>query len=410
MQIYLVGGAVRDELLGFDGQDRDYVVVGATVEEMLRQGFRQVGADFPVFLHPQTQEEYALARTERKSGHGYHGFEVHSTPDVTLEDDLKRRDLTINAMARSNDGTLVDPFGGQRDLEDRWLRHISPAFAEDPLRILRVARFAARLAPLGFRVADETMDLMRHMVESGEADYLVAERVWQEMRRALHEKQPRVFFEVLRACGALARLFPELDCLFGVPQPQQHHPEIDTGEHALQSLEQACRLSDATEVRFAALVHDLGKGQTPEEEWPRHIAHEALGLKPLASLCDRLKVPNDCRELAQLAIHWHTHVHRAMELRPATLLKVFDQSDAWRRPQRFEQFLLVCEADARGRGPLATRPYPQAAVMRQALAAAQTVNNRALIEQGFTGKALGEAIQRERLARITEALTASPPN
>jgi len=403
MDIYLVGGAVRDELLGIPVQDRDYVVVGATVQDMLDGGFRQVGADFPVFLHPDTGEEYALARTERKSGHGYHGFVVHSEPDVPLEDDLRRRDLTINAMAQADDGSIVDPFGGQRDLTARLLRHVSPAFAEDPLRILRVARFAARFAPLGFTVADDTMTLMKAMVAGGEADHLVAERVWQETRRALHEQRPRIYFEVLRECGALQRLLPELDALFGVPQPPAHHPEVDTGEHSLQSLEQACRLSDATEVRFAALVHDLGKALTPPDQLPRHIGHEGRGEKPLQALCLRLKIPNPCRELAELATRFHTQVHRAFELRDATMAKLLDSCDAWRRPERFNQLLQVCEADARGRGPLADQPYPQAAMLREVLSRARTVDNRALIEQGYTGKALGEAIRRERQSLIARA-------
>lgn len=409
MKIYLVGGAVRDTLLGLPVKEKDWVVVGATPQQMIELGYKPVGKDFPVFLHPETGEEYALARTERKSGHGYHGFVVHSEPDVPLEDDLRRRDLTINAMAQADDGSIVDPFGGQRDLSARLLRHVSPAFAEDPLRILRVARFAARFAPLGFTVADDTMTLMKTMVASGEADHLVAERVWQETRRALHEKQPRVYFEVLRECGALQRLLPELDALFGIPQPPTHHPEVDTGEHSLQSLEQACQLSDSTEVRFAALVHDLGKALTPPEEWPRHIAHEKRGDKPLQSLCVRLKVPNPCRELAELAMRYHTQVHRAFELRDATMAKLLDSCDAWRRPERFEQLLLACEADARGRGPLAARPYPQAAMLREVLAAARTVDNRALIEQGFSGKALGEAIRRERQSLIARARQAFGP-
>ena len=404
MQIYLVGGAVRDGLLGLPVQDRDWVVVGARPEDMLAQGFRQVGADFPVFLHPDTREEYALARTERKQGHGYHGFSIYSAPDVTLEEDLRRRDLTINAMAQTPEGELVDPFGGRQDLDAKLLRHVSPAFSEDPLRILRIARFAARFTILGFEVAPETMQLMQDMVAAGEVDHLVAERVWQETQRALQEKQPRVFFDVLRRCGALAVLFPELDALFGVPQPPEHHPEIDTGEHSLLCLEQACRLSDATDVRFAALMHDLGKGLTPQAAWPRHIAHETRGLPLIRQVSERWKVPNECRDLALLTAQYHTHVHRAGELRPETYLKVLDAGDAWRRPDRFERFLIACEADARGRTGLSDRPYPQANLFRAALQAAQSVNPRALMEEGFQGKALGEAIQRERLARITETL------
>lgn len=410
MQIYLVGGAVRDGLLGLPVQDRDWVVVGARPEEMLAQGFRQVGADFPVFLHPDTQEEYALARTERKQGHGYHGFTIYSAPDVTLEDDLRRRDLTINAMAQTPDGKLVDPFGGQQDLEQRQLRHVSPAFGEDPLRVLRVARFAARFAGLGFTVAEETLALMRNMVDAGEVDHLVAERVWQETQRALLEKQPRVYFDVLRACGALAVLFPELDALFGVPQPPAHHPEIDTGEHCLLCLEQACRFSESVDVRYAVLMHDLGKGLTPQDEWPHHIGHETAGLGLIRRVSERWKVPNECRDLALLTAQYHTHVHRANELRPATFLKVMDACDAWRRPERFERFLLACEADARGRTGLSERPYPQADYFREALKAAQSVNPKTLMDDGFQGKALGEAIQRERLRRITDTLDTLRPD
>ncbi|MFE8070826.1 multifunctional CCA addition/repair protein [Marinobacteraceae bacterium S3BR75-40.1] len=404
MDVYLVGGAVRDKLLGQSVVDRDWVVVGATPQQMIDLGYQQVGADFPVFLHPQTKEEYALARTERKKGHGYHGFEVYSAPDVSLEDDLKRRDLTINAMAEDDQGRIVDPFNGQQDLRDRLLRHVSPAFSEDPLRILRVARFAARLAPSGFRVAEETLTLMRQMVKAGEADYLVAERVWQETQRALHENTPRVYFEVLRACGALAVVMPELDRLFGVPQPEAHHPEIDTGEHTLLSLDQACRLSDRTAVRYATLVHDLGKGLTPEEQWPRHHGHEQAGLKAIGAISERLKVPRDCRDLALLAGEFHTHVHWAMELRPKTVLKVIEAADGWRRGERLEDLLTVCEADARGRTGLENRAYPQADLFRQAREAALQVDPKALMEEGFQGKALGEAIRRTRLQRIAEAI------
>ena len=411
LRVYLVGGAVRDALLGLPVKDRDWVVVGATPQDLLTRGFRQVGADFPVFLHPQTGEEYALARTERKSGHGYHGFQVYSAPDVTLDDDLCRRDLTINAMAQAADGTLHDPYGGQQDLQARRLRHVSAAFVEDPLRVLRVARFAARFAPLGFEVASETLALMSDMVRSGELDHLVPERVWQETARALHEHYPRRYFEVLRACGALRVLLPELDRLFGIPQPEQHHPEVDTGEHVLQVLQQTAQMQAPTEVRYAALLHDLGKGLTPMAEWPRHIAHEARGLPLIRTVSERLKVPASCKELALLAGEYHTHVHRALELRPKTLLKVLDAADAWRRPERFEQFLQVCEADARGRGPLASRPYPQAQRFRDALTAARGVMVRDLVASGLQGAALGEAIRRERLARISAQLnTPSEPD
>jgi tRNA nucleotidyltransferase (CCA-adding enzyme) len=371
MEVYLVGGAVRDELLGRKVVERDWVVVGATPEEMLRLGFRQVGREFPVFLHPQTQEEHALARRERKSGAGYRGFITDAAPTVTLEDDLKRRDLTINAMARATDGTLIDPHGGRRDLEARLLRHVSEAFVEDPVRILRVARFAARFTPLGFRVAGETLELMRKMIRSGEAQALVPERVWQETERALGEARPVAFFEVLRACGALAQIFPEVEALFGVPQPAQWHPEIDTGVHTFMVVDAATRLSPLPSVRFAALTHDLGKALTPREKWPRHPGHEVGSVRLLTDLCARLRVPNEFRDLAVLVARHHGVVHRAFELRPGTVLELLENIDALRRPERFEAFLLACEADARGRTGLEDRPYPQADYLRAALAAAR---------------------------------------
>lgn len=402
MQIYLVGGAVRDALLNIPVKDKDWVVVGATPEELLAQGFQQVGADFPVFLHPQTHEEHALARTERKSGMGYQGFDCRFSPDITLEEDLLRRDLTINAMAQDEQGNITDPYKGQADLADRLLRHVSPAFAEDPLRVLRVARFAARFAPLGFRIAEETMTLMKAMVSAGELDHLVAERVWQETRRALGEQTPSVYFEVLRECGALSIWFKELDALFGVPQPPQHHPEIDSGIHALMSLHAAAGLSQELPVRWAALTHDLGKALTPASEWPRHIAHEVRGLKPLKALQQRLKTPNDCADLARLSSEFHTHVHRAFELRGATLVKLFNQLDAWRKPERFEQFLLVCEADARGRTGLEQQPYPQADYCRQALAEANRINAQDMIAQGLQGAAIRSALEEARAARLQQ--------
>ena len=356
MQIYLVGGAVRDKLLGLEVKDRDYVVVGATPEDMVAQGFRPVGADFPVFLHPETKEEYALARTERKTGRGYKGFTVYAAPDVTLEDDLRRRDLTINAMAEAPDGALIDPFGGAEDLRNGVLRHVSDAFSEDPVRILRVARFAARFADMGagdsepcFKVADATNALMQRMVADGEVDALVAERVWAELERALATVRPSIFFQVLRACGALDRLFPEIAALFGVPQPPKHHPEIDTGVHVMLVIDQAARLSPDTRVRFAALMHDLGKGTTPPADWPRHIGHEAAGTKLVTEFCRRLRVPNDYRDLGLLVARYHTHCHRAAELKPTTLLDTLEALDAFRRPERVEMFVLACEADARGR-------------------------------------------------------------
>jgi len=400
--IYLVGGAVRDELLDLPVKERDWVVVGATPDDLLARGFRPVGKDFPVFLHPKTHDEYALARTERKTAPGYHGFHVHAAPEVTLEDDLQRRDLTINAMARDEQGQLIDPYHGACDLEARWLRHVSPAFAEDPVRILRVARFSARYAPLGFRVAPETLELMRGMVASGEADHLTPERVWVETMRALGESRPERFIETLRDCGALARIFPELDRLFGVPQPPAHHPEVDTGVHTLMALAQAVRLGADVVTRFAVLVHDFGKGTTPPEEWPRHIGHENRGVDQVRAFCQRLRVPNLYRELGVLTARYHTHCHRALQLRPTTLLSLLHGVDALRKPQRFEQFLLACKADAQGRLGLENRDYPQADFLRQIYRAASSIQARPLVEQGLSGLALAEALRRERLAAITE--------
>ena len=400
MQIYKVGGAVRDRLLGRDVSDIDWVVVGATAEAMQAQGFRPVGADFPVFLHPQTGEEYALARTERKSGQGYGGFTFHASPDVTLEEDLTRRDLTINAMAEDEDGQVIDPYGGLQDLEDRLLRHVSPAFAEDPLRVLRVARFAARYAPLGFRVADETQALMRQLAESGELKALTPERSWKEISRALMEPRPDVFIQVLRDCGALAELLPELDVLFGVPQPEVHHPEVDTGVHCLMVLQQCAQHEQPLTVRWACLLHDLGKGRTPPEEWPRHIAHEHRGLKLIDAVNQRCKVPKDCAELALLVGEYHTHGHRALELRANTLLELLQSFDVYRRPQRFEEFLAACEMDARGRLGLEQREYPQSAYLRGAMQAARAVAVQPLVQQGFKGAELGEALKGERLKAL----------
>ncbi|MBC3384748.1 multifunctional CCA addition/repair protein [Pseudomonas sp. SWRI179] len=397
MQIYKVGGAVRDHLLGIPVTDVDRVVVGATAEEMLAKGFRPVGADFPVFLDPKTGEEYALARTERKSGRGYGGFVFHASPEVTLEEDLVRRDLTINAMAEDDHGNLTDPYHGQRDLEARLLRHVSPAFAEDPLRVLRVARFAARYAPLGFKVADETLELMRQLSESGELEALTAERSWKEISRALMEKQPQVFIQVLRDCTALKILMPEVDALFGVPQPEAHHPEIDTGVHTLSVLEQAALHQQPLTVRWACLLHDLGKGLTPQHEWPRHIAHEHTGLKLIKAVSERFKAPRDCQELALLVGQYHTHGHRALELKASTLLELLQSFDVYRRPQRFEEFIAACEMDARGRKGLEERSYPQAEYLRGAAAAARAVAVQPLLEKGFKGPELGEAIKRERL-------------
>lgn len=400
MEIYLVGGAVRDSLLGIPVQERDWVVVGATPDDLLARGFRPVGKDFPVFLHPTTHEEYALARTERKTAPGYHGFSIHAAPNITLEDDLLRRDLTINAMARDAQGRLIDPYRGACDLESRWLRHVSPAFAEDPVRVLRIARFSARYASLGFRIAPETMDLMKNMVASGEADSLSPERVWAETVRALSESQPEQFIETLRHCGALARIFPELDQLFGVPQPATHHPEVDTGVHTLLALMQAVQLGADGVTRFAVLVHDFGKGASPVEEWPRHYGHEQRGADMIRAFCQRLRIPNMYRELGVLTARYHTHCHRALELRPKTLLNTLQGLDAFRKPQRFAQFLIACEADARGRLGLEHRDYPQAAFMFRVYQAATSVQTQPLLAQGLTGLALAEALQQERLATI----------
>jgi tRNA nucleotidyltransferase (CCA-adding enzyme) len=400
MKTYLVGGAVRDTLLDYPVHEQDWVVVGATPEDMLQAGYQQVGKDFPVFLHPQTKDEHALARTERKSGQGYTGFAVHCSPDVTLEEDLLRRDLTINAMAQAEDGTIIDPYGGQEDLERRLLRHVSDAFVEDPLRVLRTARFAARYAHLGFTVAPETTALMADIVSQDELAHLPAERIWIELDRAMGERNPEVFVEVLRECGALARLLPELDALFGVPQPEAHHPEIDSGLHTLMSLQQAVKLTDATDVRFAVLLHDLGKGITPKEELPRHIAHEFRGIKLVKAVCKRLKAPNQYRDLALKACEYHLHSHRAKELRGKTLLKLLNATDALRRPDRFEAFLLACEADARGRLGLEDEAYPQGNYLRQAREIALEVT--AGMFPGVEGKALGEAIAGERVQRLDE--------
>lgn len=404
MQIYLVGGAVRDKLLGVEPRDRDWVVVGATPQEMIAQGFRPVGKDFPVFIHPETGEEYALARTERKTAPGYHGFEFHADPGVTLEEDLRRRDLTINAMAMDGDGKLIDPFNGEEDLRNGRLRHVSPAFSEDPVRILRVARYAARYAHWGFRVAHSTHALMQQMVENGEVDALVAERVWQEMENALGEPTPSRFFEVLRNCGALARILPELEQLFGVPQPKHHHPEEDTGVHTMMVLDQAARLTSDTRVRFAALVHDLGKGTTPREEWPKHIAHEHRGVELVNGLCDRLRIPNDYRELAQVVTRYHGVYHRVEELRASTLHDTLEAVDAFRRPERFEQFLLACEADSRGRTGFEELQFAQPGLMREAFRAASQIGAKAVVADGYSGKAVGEQLRLRRIEAIRQAL------
>jgi tRNA nucleotidyltransferase (CCA-adding enzyme) len=400
MQIYLVGGAVRDKLLSLEPKERDWVVVGGTPAELEALGYRQVGKDFPVFLHPKTHEEYALARTERKTAPGYYGFAVHAAPDVTLEEDLLRRDLTINAIAESEDGQLIDPFHGQQDLKDRLLRHVSPAFGEDPVRILRVARFAARFAHLGFTVAPETNQLMQDMVNAGEVDALVAERVWAETDRALGEQTPTRFFEVLRDCGALEKLFPEIERLYGVPQPEKHHPEIDTGVHTMMVLEQSARLSPEPIVRFAALVHDLGKGTTPKNEWPKHIDHEERGVPLVEAMCERLRVPKVYRELAVAVTRYHLHYHRAAELKATTLLKTLNALDAFRRPERFEQFILACEADSRGRTGFEDMHFDQPDILRHARDAAAAITAQELVKQGLTGSAIGQELDRLRAQAI----------
>ncbi|QEI11427.1 multifunctional CCA addition/repair protein [Cellvibrio japonicus] len=400
MKTYLVGGAVRDKLLGRPVHERDWVVIGSSPAAMEAAGFLPVGKDFPVFIHPQTKEEYALARTERKTGHGYGGFSFYCGENVALEEDLIRRDLTINAMAEDDVGNIIDPYGGQSDLQQRLLRHVSPAFAEDPVRILRVARFAARYHGLGFTLAEETLALMRSMVCNGEADHLVAERIWKETERALAEPWPHIFIQVLRDCGALGRLMPEVDALFGIPQTAVHHPEIDTGIHTLLSLQQAARLSPLPLVRFATLMHDLGKGATPPEKWPRHIAHEIRSLPLIKQLCDRIAAPKEYKELSLLVAEYHTHCHRALELTAATLLKTLQALDGFRRPERVEQFLLCCEADARGRTGLEARAYPQADYVRQALQRCLSVTSKQFLTQGLNGKALGDAIHQERLKQL----------
>jgi tRNA nucleotidyltransferase (CCA-adding enzyme) len=402
MRVYLVGGAVRDRLLGLPVRERDWVVVGADPVELTREGYQSVGREFPVFLHPTTHEEYALARRERKVAPGYRGFTTQFSPDVTLEEDLKRRDLTINAMAQTESGEIIDPYGGQADLAARQLRHVSEAFIEDPVRVLRVARFAARFAPLGFRVAAETLALMRRMTEAGEVSALVPERVWQETERALGETDPQVFFETLRACGALKVIFPEVDALFGVPQPPRWHPEIDTGVHVMMALHHAASAGSSVAVRFAVLTHDLGKALTPRSQWPSHHGHEQSGLEPLEDLCTRLKVPNACRDLAHLATLQHTLVHRALELKPTTVMTLLENCDAFRRPERFAELLQACEADARGRAGRESEPYPQAQYLREALAACSAVVLGEEERQGLAGPAIGEAIRRRRLAALTD--------
>jgi len=402
MKTYLVGGAVRDKLLGIPVKDNDWVITGSTPEEMLEKGFTPVGKDFPVFLHPETHEEYALARTERKTAAGYHGFQFQADSNITLEQDVKRRDLTINALAEDSNGKVIDYVNGQKDLKNKILRHVSPAFAEDPVRILRIARFAARFAPLGFQVAGSTMTLMKTMVKNGEVDALVPERVWQELEKALGEPSPDVFIEVLRECGALKVLFPEIDRLFGVPQVKEYHPEIDTGVHTLMVLQQACLLSKDPVVRFAALTHDLGKGTTAKKILPHHYGHEERGYYLLKDLCKRFKVPNQYRQLGEIMTRYHTHVHKTFEVRPKTLLKVLNETDAFRKPERFQQFLLACTADSLGRTGYEDYDYKQAPFFAKIQKIAAQVDVQAIIKDGFEKEKIKDELYRRRLTVIKE--------
>ncbi|GLS82464.1 multifunctional CCA addition/repair protein [Paraferrimonas haliotis] len=402
MQVYLVGGAVRDQLLGLPSKDNDYLVVGATAEQMINQGFQSVGKDFPVFLHPESGEEYALARIERKSGVGYTGFDCHFAPDVTLEQDLQRRDLTINAIAQDQAGTLYDPFNGQQDLQLKLLRHVSPAFSEDPLRVLRVARFAARLHHLGFSVADETQTLMQSMVARGELSHLTPERVWQELEGGLRARSPHVFFQVLRDCGALAEVLPEVDNLFGVPQPEKWHPEIDTGIHTLLCLQACALITQDLPTRFAVLTHDLGKALTPSSNWPKHHGHGQLGLKPIKKLCKRLRVPNDCRDLALLVSDQHGNIHKVTELRPETLLKIFDKADFWRKPHRLEKLLDACQADSQGRLGFERIEYGQRSYLNQAFECASAVSVQDIIAAGYQGADIRTQLTQNRIHALKQ--------
>ncbi|WP_318499685.1 multifunctional CCA addition/repair protein [Photobacterium leiognathi] len=407
MQTYLVGGAVRDTLLGLTVTDKDWVVVGTTPEAMLAAGFEQIGSDFPVFLHPKTKQEHALARTERKSGHGYTGFVCYSASDVTLEQDLLRRDLTINAIAQAPNGDLIDPYHGQQDITDKVLHHVSPAFAEDPLRVLRVARFAARFAHLGFTVAPETMALMQEMVVSGELASLTPERVWKEWEKSLSSDDPQMFLTVLRQCGALAIVMPEIDALFGVPQPEKWHPEIDCGIHTLLVAKKAAELSTDKTIRFAAQVHDLGKALSPKDDLPHHKMHCRDGIKPIKALCQRLRVPNEYRDLALLVCEQHTKIHHAEEMRADTFIKIFDQIDAWRKPERVAQLATCCRADARGRTHFEQTPYPQADIFQAVFAIAQQVDVKAIVAAGFKGAEIREQLAAKRIEAVTLHLKAT---
>ncbi|KJG01792.1 multifunctional CCA addition/repair protein [Photobacterium angustum] len=404
MQTYLVGGAVRDTLLNLTVTDKDWVVVGTTPEAMLAAGFEQIGSDFPVFLHPKTKQEHALARTERKSGHGYTGFVCYSAPDVTLEQDLQRRDLTINAIAQAPTGELIDPYHGQQDLHDKILRHVSPAFSEDPLRVLRVARFAARFAHLGFTVAPETIALMQEMVISGELESLTPERVWKEWEKSLSSDDPQVFLTVLRQCGALSVVMPEIDALFGVPQPEKWHPEIDCGIHTLLVAKKAAELTTDKTIRFAAQVHDLGKALSPKEDLPHHKTHCRDGIKPIKALCQRLRIPNDYRDLALLVCEQHTKIHYAEEMRADTFIKIFDQIDAWRKPDRVAQLATCCRADARGRTHFEQTPYQQADILQAVFKTALTVDVKAIVAAGFKGAEIREQLALERSEAVAQYL------
>lgn len=395
---YLVGGAVRDELLGLEIKDRDYVVVGSTPEEMASQGFEPIGKDFPVFLHPKTKDEYALARTERKSGKGYHGFVFKADPSITLEDDLSRRDLTMNAIAKDSQGRLIDPFGGQEDIKNKVIKHVSPAFAEDPVRVLRVARFMSRYAHLGFTVDPDTLALMQQLVNAGEMETLVAERVWQEIKNALNQETPSAFFMTLRECGALKVLLPEIDCLFGIPQTKRWHPEIDTGIHAMLAIDQAKNLEN--DVAYAVMVHDLGKGITPEDVLPSHRGHEMAGVPLVKAVSKRLKVPNHYNKLALNVCQWHLHSHTIMELRASTIEKLFSRLNAYRQPKMLEKFVLACEADATGRWGEAFKTYPQADYIRQLFKAANNIDKQPLFEHGYEGEELGKQIRQLRISAI----------
>lgn len=414
MKIYLVGGAVRDQLLGLPVKDRDWVVVGSTPADLLSLGYQQVGKDFPVFLNPKTKEEYALARTERKAGQGYTGFVCDFSADITLEQDLIRRDLTINAMAQDEQGNIIDPYGGQQDLQQRVLRHISPAFSEDPLRVLRVARFAARYRNLGFTIAEETGSLMRELAQSGELSHLTAERVWLETEKALNEAHPEVYFETLREVGALKVLFPELDALYGVPNPPKHHPEVDSFVHTMLVLQQAVKLTKnranlhQSAVRFAAICHDLGKALTPKDILPHHYGHEQAGIKPTRELCKRLKVPAYFQELAELTCEFHTHIHKAFELRAETVVKLFNRFDVWRKPQRFQEFLLVCLADTRGRTGFEEKDYPQIDYINTLLQAANSVDVQQVIADGFEKQGIRDELTRRRVVAVQQIKSAYP--